>query len=438
MRLLISRALRIVNPIKAEIGLLVLAISQLEAADFAPKELPAHAGYIWSAHASAENNEVQVRLTTKEGSNTEIFYVYNLLNGDLLSKTPIDSKQQLLVDQPSQNLFAPHPEKYQDQIHSIESFLADALEEIGIEFKPHPLFKMNSKNDLEFNPIDQSFEEAKAPSLSLETLIQKVRAEIQRTRLSFMPYHSSRMVRSLERFLSRMDFLEPIVSQEPSDGGRIDAFNLYPLITLENAGRDLLNAIQDMVVSSEHPAIWFRNSKASFSCKLTSLMLLTHNHLSEKYFLQAVAIKFGVGESLKVARLINQGYEKEYHFWDRMHSVDLAYEKLYQPTGISFIDRRRLWKINLALLSPVPDEEKPVWLPFAQRYHYLGAFIAALRMDREFKLKRRLIPSATEALGLGYKIATQGLDPNQLELMRLYYRTGARHALLAEKSKAFR
>lgn len=364
----------------------------------------AQPAFYWKDEILPDQRIRRSQLIRSSKEATQIHFDYDLLSGDLISKQVADERLEILSAPPGKHLWAPHEE--------FEMTLEDHFELI--------------QKDLPTN---------------WESLVREVINLIHETEEAYIP-ESVPGISFLKSAVQKMDFIEPIRTKFASDDTRVDAFNLSPLLALQKNGDEMLQAISDFARSgTQYPLHWFVRTAGKFSdeSRLVCLMLITHNHLAEDYFLKGVIIRYGKSRAWQIAIDLNEIYSNEREFWKFRHGFKPELTKFYETSEFDFLNRRLSWEVDMhperriswpldkKMTSPKNLDRHGV--PYKQTYHYYGAFIAAWRMSHSLSLPSFSIVPATEALGLTYKAATAGWKPDQLDLMRSIYRFGARDAI---------
>lgn len=362
--------------------------------------------YRWVETLSETKRLITKRLYTADDRQTDVHFDYDFDSKDLVQSQWIDERLELLSAPPGQHLWAAHVE------------FGTTLEE-------------------KFKEIQKRW-----ANRNLDQIISEVNGLIYETRLQFVNTMKFSSFLHLQEILNRYDFIEPIRSDVSSDDTRVDAFNLSPLLALKNSTNEVLNALQDLGSASEvYPLEWFVRKKNEYSdeTRLVCLMLITHNHLAEDYFIQGVLALKGVDRAWNVLLDLNSAYQAERDFWRLRHERNESLADYYENSGIGFIDARRIWEVDVQPIrridwrhnSPIVFDERLERhaIPYKQTYHYYGAFIASWRMQNRLGLQSFLIPKLSQAMGLSYKAATAGWRSSQMQIIRDIYGHGARDAL---------
>lgn len=344
------------------------------------------------------------------GEPTEIFYQYDRHSKELIHKQEIDEKLHLILTAPQTQLWQAHPENKK----TLESFFSESLSFLGEDI------------------------------FSFEDLKQKIQLQIQQTQNELLNILDTSLLRDLKNFLIHNDIVEPLKTKISHDESRFDAFVLLPLETFETESLQLIRALQELARSGpRYPLEWFIAARECYSLqvRLSVLALLTHNHANELLLIRAVFLEQGREQAWSVAQAINQIYKNEREFWIFGDSSrrQIAYQNIYYPTGVSFLDQRQKWAVNAALkpriyepvfgLQTQNQKDAHLWLPYHQFYHFYGAFILSLRIRENKILPDTLLVEAAAALGSVYKIKTMGWNREQIKKMKSFYESAAEQVL---------
>ena len=380
------------------------------------------------------------------GSKSEIEFIYSPQNGSFLHGVYLDESSQQLSAAPGQTIWGAHPEKINElqatgeALHtSLENIFIETMKGIGFEILiPSLLVDPTSgkwtPQDFRSYLLHGNYK--KNSRLTYDSFYKVMQSAVAASRLSLIPkplrltlqisnLWSQSLWLNSTQWAQSLDFIEPLASQYSHDSHGFDAFVLFPLTQLNLVGAETIMAAIESFNSRplQFPVEWFieNTGKISFDLRLLVLMLLTHNHQAEAALIRGIALKESPAQAYKLATLLSEAYQREENFWlngPRKHEVN-ENAKIF-PTGISFLDARQKWEINVST-----DQGIPVWIPYHQRYHYYGAFVAAARIrDRWKNISPSHLRSLVRYLGRSYKIKTHGHELEQLTKMDRFYSAG--------------
>jgi len=378
----------------------------------AAKELVAPLGFRW------EQSELSFRLIDSQLDRvSEIFFEYDPQWLGLGEFSREDKNYNFVAVEPGQHLMYSHP----DAGRSVEEEFYKLLG-TGDKFR-WVASRDEATNQIHFASAPHL--EALAIDGDLDSLILEVQNKMAQTNAK----HSNIISRQLK---SITNLIEAVDSSDRHLGHRVDAFCLSPILELKSNGRELLDALQNYVRGEIGDSIsWFIAAKSfHISTRLSVLMLVTHNHIAEDYFVRAVAIEFGMREAFDSFILLNEAYAKERMFWGQ---TSLGGNKDFFGTDFSAsVDVSLKRRILPLVFYYKPTSSVPEYLPYTQLYHYYGGFILAYRMRQELGLPRAMVVRLNQAFGLTYKLITAGWNRSQLSKMSEFYEVGAEHAIALE------
>lgn len=181
--------------------------------------------------------------------------------------------------------------------------------------------------------------------------------------------------------LRSFDLIEPVRSEHNISEERYDAFSWTPIrIYLENP-RVFRRELARLPEKSQWHEFLEARKTTSVDVQMALLMLITHNHLSEDFFIFTVATKEGLDEAWRAYVDLNRRYEHDESYWrSRIVSCSDEWASLYRESDVEFLEKRKRAVIEL--------EPRGHRIPFWQRYHLYGAGILSHRLISELKIPK--------------------------------------------------
>jgi len=394
----------------------------------------------WSTSLSDVSMEWRL-IVPSNNSLSAVSYTYGLQNPSLVAASPVDEANELIAAPPGMHVWGPHPEKIVSGIKlSLEEVFRRSIEALGWNTSINGFLWSSNPMGWIIRPFEQDLTEWTpkfTPMQSIDQFESSLMESVRRSRDRIFPG----LV-----WLEKFDVIEPYASEVSHTETTFDAFTVFPLKVYREYQTVFFDALQSYADGPPRfPLEWLIAEKENFprDVRMAVLALLTHNHICERSLIQGIALQEGLVSAYTWANLISKAYLVEQDFWKSIseaHLLDDAADIF--PLGVKFLESRSKWLINISpkvrIFGPLYGFQSATnaktleSVPYFQRYHYYGAFVAAARLRAKLNFDNLLLKKTVQSLGIAYKIKTKGLDRAQIKKMNLYYRLGAEHFLNLE------
>ena len=383
---------------------------------------PASLGYEW-VWSKSSDNQVRADLIDPQVGKTEIFFSWNS-TGSLTGSHLFDNNQNLLSTFPGRTLWMGHP----SQGKSLESLFLELLRDAGFQIERQSLM-VETPEGLRPRPFAETL--AKLDSIkSTQTLAQhldKIKSEISQTRQNLVAWFghvNPQTAAWLEWATQGLDIIQPVRTEGGEEGARFDAFaGLATQAYLKSPREFLLLLARTAQNKVWNPLSWYRTETfANDEQKLAIMSLITHNHVSEFYFVQSVALAEGSRKAWAVHQALNQLYEAEQRFWLLREPSKLRKNselgKILEKSGVPFYDQNSLLEVQL---------NGQGWIPLRRTYHAYGGFIAGRKL-RAFHVPSSVVQTLVRFLGKQYKKVSAGPDSADFKMIDEIYNLAGQDA----------
>jgi len=391
-------------------------------------KLLAPEGFYWKSQTDQKNITLNL-IAKKNDAPTKVQYVWNKASLFKIKIQREDNDFEVSVSGPGRLSMHSHPMEMQ----SLENVFLEYLEELNITYeKPEKI--VQEKDCLTFSEMDDFIGRSKEnKNIKLQNIIDEVKGLIQNsltTKLEDHDVHTeNKIYEILNKTLVKDNLLEAVIDQRIR---RVSSFTLSPLLVLQKEKErflQLLNRVSQF--KTFQPVFWFHHEKGfEEKTKLALLMLITHNHVSEEYFVKGVIAQYGIQEGWQAMQAINRLYLAERKYWKQ--KIQQGDKRIDTELHV-LLDDIKTYKFEakynenlVKVINPMDISDEGSWLPYGKLYQYYGGFILA-RLLKTSNIPSSLGPYLVKAAGPAYRFITSGKDSKQFGIIKLYFEVAAKH-----------